>query len=94
MFLPSNYGNSELTFEQQQALAKQQGKQQAGQKGLDIFGQGLQSFFSYKTAKQGGVPASTPYYDTYAPVQEPPKDNTGLIILSVVGVGTILLGSS
>ena len=93
MFLPPNYGNTDLTFEQQQQLAKQQGKQANVGKGLDIFGQGLQSFFGYKTAQAGGMPTSTQSYDTYVPQAPPPKSNTGLIVLGVVVVSSLILGT-
>lgn len=82
--IPSHYGNTELT-----------GRQQVASQGINVIGQGLTSFFNWKTAQTGtGIqPSSGGGY--YTPPPQPQEPNyTPLIIGSIItaiAIGGVIL---
>ena len=83
--LPHHYGNTELTS-----------KQQLASQGINVIGQGLQSFFGMKTAQAQGQSLPSQGGGYYQPTTPPPQTNyTPIIIFSSIlltgaVVGTIL----
>jgi len=83
--LPPHYGNAT-----QPPLT---GRQQVASQGIDVIGQGLTSFFNWKTAQAGGgmIPSQgAGYYDPN--MQPPPQKNYTPVIITSVLFGTLVIG--
>ena len=91
MFLHNNYGQTELTYEQQQAIDKREYRQEQGGKALDILGKTLQTIIGNRPSTQpSGAGAGAGYYQ---PPVETKKDNTGLIVFGIVAVSILTLST-
>lgn len=73
------------------------GKQQVQSQGLDIIGQGLQSFFGWKTAQAQGAMQPSQGGGYYTPMPNPEEKNYtpvivgGFLLTSLLVIGTILV---
>ena len=85
--LPNHYGNTDPV------VPTLTGKQQIVSKGIDVVGQGLTSFFNWKTAQAGGQIQPSQGAGYYDPSTQPQSQPTyvPVIIISAL-LGTIVIG--